>query len=278
MLTNAAVAAAAGGLQRDDARLALRQRSRRRRCTWRSSSTPPRWPATPTLLDEARAHLDRILAGHDAYLARFAAAADQFQEPGNWFTRLTHQARRAAAGPEEARHLPDRARRARAGAAVRRARAGHRGAAGSGWSQLERIEPELARDLLRRAALADGHAADAPAAPARRRARGRATRCGRRSSARWSASRCTTPWPSSSASALFLRQHFKFDTLCRARRMRSGTTSPRSACWRCSPPAGCCSTSRCCKLWLARPVGAVRALLGACVIAVLAWLMERRRE
>ena len=42
-----------------------------------------------TLLQEARAHLDSILTGHDQYLARFAAAADQFQEPGNWFKRLT---------------------------------------------------------------------------------------------------------------------------------------------------------------------------------------------
>ena len=42
-----------------------------------------------TLLDEARAHLDRILTGQDAFLARFAAAADQFQEPGNWLTRLS---------------------------------------------------------------------------------------------------------------------------------------------------------------------------------------------
>ena len=41
------------------------------------------------LLDEARAWLDRILGGQDGFLARFAAAADQFQEPGNWFTRLT---------------------------------------------------------------------------------------------------------------------------------------------------------------------------------------------
>ena len=41
------------------------------------------------LLDAARAHLERILSGQDAYLARFAAAADQFNEPGNWFTRLT---------------------------------------------------------------------------------------------------------------------------------------------------------------------------------------------
>jgi len=42
-----------------------------------------------SLLQEARAHLDRILTGQDQYLARFAAAADQFQEPGNWFKRLT---------------------------------------------------------------------------------------------------------------------------------------------------------------------------------------------
>ena len=41
------------------------------------------------LLHEARAYLDRVLGGHDAFLARFAAAADQFAEPGNWFTRLT---------------------------------------------------------------------------------------------------------------------------------------------------------------------------------------------
>ena len=41
------------------------------------------------LLVQARAHLDRILSGQDQFLARFAAAADQFQEPGNWFTRLT---------------------------------------------------------------------------------------------------------------------------------------------------------------------------------------------
>jgi CBS domain-containing protein len=42
-----------------------------------------------TLLDEARAHLGRVLTGHDTFLARFAAAADQFQEPGHWWTRLT---------------------------------------------------------------------------------------------------------------------------------------------------------------------------------------------
>ena len=42
-----------------------------------------------SLLDAARAYLDSIVVGHDAYLARFAAAADQFSEPGHWFTRLT---------------------------------------------------------------------------------------------------------------------------------------------------------------------------------------------
>ena len=42
-----------------------------------------------TLLQQAREHLDHILVGQDQFLARFAAAADQFQEPGNWFTRLT---------------------------------------------------------------------------------------------------------------------------------------------------------------------------------------------
>jgi len=41
------------------------------------------------LLQEARAHLDAILAGGDAFLAHFARAADQFAEPGNWWTRLT---------------------------------------------------------------------------------------------------------------------------------------------------------------------------------------------
>jgi len=41
-----------------------------------------------TLLEAARTYLDSIVAGNDAYLARFAAAADQFHEPGHWFTRL----------------------------------------------------------------------------------------------------------------------------------------------------------------------------------------------
>jgi CBS domain-containing protein len=42
-----------------------------------------------SLLDALREHLARILSGNDAFLARFAAAADQFQEPGNWLTRLS---------------------------------------------------------------------------------------------------------------------------------------------------------------------------------------------
>ncbi len=43
------------------------------------------------LLDAARAAVARLLAGNDAYLARFAAPADQFHEPGNWLARLTHR-------------------------------------------------------------------------------------------------------------------------------------------------------------------------------------------
>ena len=42
-----------------------------------------------SLLQQARQHLDQLLSGQDQYLARFARAADQFQEPGNWLTRLT---------------------------------------------------------------------------------------------------------------------------------------------------------------------------------------------
>ncbi len=41
------------------------------------------------LLDDVRGYLDAIAAGQDTWLARFAAAADQFHEPGHWFTRLT---------------------------------------------------------------------------------------------------------------------------------------------------------------------------------------------
>jgi CBS domain-containing protein len=43
----------------------------------------------PALLAEARACLERLSVGQEIFIARFAAAADQFQEPGNWFTRLT---------------------------------------------------------------------------------------------------------------------------------------------------------------------------------------------
>jgi CBS domain-containing protein len=42
-----------------------------------------------SLLRDLRAHLGSLVAGQDTFLARFAAAADLFQEPGNWFTRLT---------------------------------------------------------------------------------------------------------------------------------------------------------------------------------------------
>ena len=43
------------------------------------------------LLREAREYLDRTLAGGDSFLARFASAADQFSEPGGWWSRLTHR-------------------------------------------------------------------------------------------------------------------------------------------------------------------------------------------
>lgn len=38
-----------------------------------------------SLLEAARAHLDKVLSGDDQFVARFAAAADQFQEPRGWF-------------------------------------------------------------------------------------------------------------------------------------------------------------------------------------------------
>jgi CBS domain-containing protein len=43
----------------------------------------------PALLQELREYLDRILTGGDAFLARFAAAADQFEEPQTLWTWLT---------------------------------------------------------------------------------------------------------------------------------------------------------------------------------------------
>jgi CBS domain-containing protein len=44
------------------------------------------------LLQELRQYLDHILTGGDAFLARFAAAADQFDEPQSLWTRLTLRA------------------------------------------------------------------------------------------------------------------------------------------------------------------------------------------
>ncbi len=41
------------------------------------------------LLRAARAYLDRIFADNDALLARFAAPADQFDEDGSWWSRVT---------------------------------------------------------------------------------------------------------------------------------------------------------------------------------------------
>jgi CBS domain-containing protein len=40
------------------------------------------------LLVEARTYLDTILTDNDAFLARFASAADQFSEHGGWWSRL----------------------------------------------------------------------------------------------------------------------------------------------------------------------------------------------
>ena len=40
------------------------------------------------LLVQLRSHLDQVLSGADTFLARFAAAADQFHEPGGWFARF----------------------------------------------------------------------------------------------------------------------------------------------------------------------------------------------
>ena len=41
-----------------------------------------------TLLQAAREQLDRLLVDNDSSVARFAAAADQFAEPGGWLARL----------------------------------------------------------------------------------------------------------------------------------------------------------------------------------------------
>jgi hypothetical protein len=98
------------------------------RCTWRSSSTPPRWPATPACCARRATTSTASCRGRTSTWRALprrptSSRARQLVEAAD------HQARRTAAGPEEAGHLPHRARRARAGAAVRRARTGHGGAA-----------------------------------------------------------------------------------------------------------------------------------------------------
>jgi CBS domain-containing protein len=42
-----------------------------------------------SLLHELERHLDRVVSDSDAFLARFAAAADQFNAPTHWWQRLT---------------------------------------------------------------------------------------------------------------------------------------------------------------------------------------------
>jgi CBS domain-containing protein len=100
-----------------------------------------------SLLQEARGHLDRILTGQDQYLARFAAAADQFQEPGNWFKRLTTKRHEQALDLKKLGTFPIvHGVRALAlqygvreqGTALRLKRLVER----------ERLEPDLARDLI----------------------------------------------------------------------------------------------------------------------------------
>ena len=100
-----------------------------------------------SLLQEARAHLDRILTGQDQYLARFAAAADQFQEPGNWFKRLTTKRHEQALDLKKLGTFPI-VHGVRAlslqygvreqGTALRLKR----------LVELDRLEPDLARDLI----------------------------------------------------------------------------------------------------------------------------------
>jgi CBS domain-containing protein len=43
------------------------------------------------LLDGLRKHLDQVISASDAFIARFAAAADQFEAPTRWWARLTGQ-------------------------------------------------------------------------------------------------------------------------------------------------------------------------------------------
>jgi CBS domain-containing protein len=42
-----------------------------------------------SLLHDLQQHLARVVSGSDAFLARFAAAADQFEAPARWWQRLT---------------------------------------------------------------------------------------------------------------------------------------------------------------------------------------------
>jgi len=42
------------------------------------------------LLQQARRFVDEFLVDNDAFFARFASAADQFAEPGGWWSRLAH--------------------------------------------------------------------------------------------------------------------------------------------------------------------------------------------
>ena len=102
------------------------------------------------LLREARAIVDRILVGDDVFFARFASAADQFDEPSGWWARLSGLRGRDehAARPEEARHLSDRAWRARARAAApRRARSARRRGCAR-WPNASTSPDQMARDLI----------------------------------------------------------------------------------------------------------------------------------
>jgi len=44
------------------------------------------------LLDNLRQHLERVVGDSDAFLARFAAAADQFEVPASWWQRISGHA------------------------------------------------------------------------------------------------------------------------------------------------------------------------------------------
>jgi CBS domain-containing protein len=99
------------------------------------------------LLLEARAHLERILGGHDTFLARFAAAADQFQEPGNWFTRLKGRRDEQPLDLKKLGTVPI-VHGVRALALENGVREQGTAARLARLTQLGRIEPTLAQDLL----------------------------------------------------------------------------------------------------------------------------------